>query len=127
MSDAARDRATGIAAAAGLVAAVTLASRVVGFARWLVFSGTVGGTCVGETYATANQLPNVLFEVAAGGALAAVVIPLVGRALARQDRAEADRIASAPPVRWPRLRCRICPAPSASSCRFPSTTPRRAC
>lgn len=95
MSDAARDRATGIAAAAGLVAAVTLASRVVGFARWLVFSGTVGGTCVGETYATANQLPNVLFEVAAGGALAAVVIPLVGRALARQDRAEADRIASA--------------------------------
>lgn len=84
-----------IAAAAGMIAAATLAARVVGFGRWLVFSGTVGGTCVGETYATANQLPNVLFEVAAGGALAAVVIPLVGRALARDDRESADRIASA--------------------------------
>lgn len=84
-----------VAAAAGLIAAATLAARIVGFGRWLVFSGTVGGTCVGETYATANQLPNVLFEVAAGGALAAVVIPLVGRALARGDREHADRIASA--------------------------------
>lgn len=90
-----RSRGQQVAAAAGLIAAATLATRVVGFGRWLVFSGTVGGTCVGETYATANQLPNVLFEVAAGGALAAVVIPLVGRALSAGDRPRADRVASA--------------------------------
>lgn len=79
----------------GTIALATLAARVVGFVRWLVFSGNVGGTCVGQVYATANQVPNVLFEVAAGGALAAVVVPLVAAALARGARAEADAVASA--------------------------------
>ena len=63
--------------AAGAIAAVTLASRITGFGRWLVFSKEIGGSCVGQAYATANQLPNVLYEVTAGGALAAVVVPLV--------------------------------------------------
>lgn len=83
-----------IAGAAAGIAAATLAARVVGLGRWLVFSRTVGASCVGEAYATANVLPNVLFEVAAGGALAAVVVPLVAGALSRGDRAEADRLAS---------------------------------
>ncbi|MDQ2757018.1 MAG: MATE family efflux transporter, partial [Actinomycetota bacterium] len=85
----------GIIAAAGLVAAVTLVSRAVGFARWLEFSRSVGATCVGTVYQSANSLPNVLFEVAAGGALAAVAVPLIGGALGRGRRMEADRIGSA--------------------------------
>lgn len=80
--------------AASTIAVVTLASRVVGFGRWLVFSKEVGGTCVGQAYATANQLPNVLYEVAAGGALAAVVVPLVAGAVEAGDKTMADRIAS---------------------------------
>lgn len=80
---------------AALVAAVTLAARVVGFGRWLVFSGTVNAECVGTAYATANQLPNVLYEVVAGGALAAAVVPLLAGPLARGDRAGVDRTASA--------------------------------
>lgn len=86
---------TGIAAAAGIIAVTTLLARLFGFGRWLVFSHAVGGTCIGEVYATANQLPNVLFEVAAGGALAAVAVPLVAGALARGRPDEADRAASA--------------------------------
>jgi putative peptidoglycan lipid II flippase len=74
---------------------VTLAARVFGFGRWLVFSQSVGTTCVGSVYQAANQLPNVVFEVAAGGALAAVVVPIVAGQLARHDEAEADRTASA--------------------------------
>lgn len=88
-------RRSGILAAAGVIAITTLLARVFGFGRWLVFSHSVGATCVGEAYATANQLPNVLFEVAAGGALAAVAVPLVAGALARGDRESADRTASA--------------------------------
>src|SRR5690606_37735172 len=57
----------GLAGAAALVAAVTVASRVVGFGRWLVQSFAVGANAVGEAYATANTLPNILFEVVAGG------------------------------------------------------------
>jgi putative peptidoglycan lipid II flippase len=74
---------------------VTLAARVFGFGRWLVFSQSVGTTCVGSVYQAANQLPNVVFEIAAGGALAAVVVPIIAGQLARQDEAEATRTASA--------------------------------
>jgi putative peptidoglycan lipid II flippase len=86
---------TGIAGAATLIAVITVVSRVVGFGRWLVFSNSVGATCVGQAYSTANQLPNVLFEVVAGGALAGAVIPLLAGPLARSDRRDVDRIASA--------------------------------
>ncbi|WP_161964975.1 lipid II flippase MurJ [Ornithinimicrobium cerasi] len=85
----------GLVAAAGLVAVVTLAARAVGLVRWVVFSQAVGATCVGQVYATANTVPNVLFEVAAGGALAAVAVPLVAGHLQRGDEGAADRTASA--------------------------------
>src|SRR5665811_1456704 len=91
----ARGAAPGVFAAAGLIAVVTLAARVFGFGRWLVFSQSVGTTCVGSVYQAANQLPNVIFEVAAGGALAAVVVPIIAGQLARQNTAEGARTASA--------------------------------
>jgi len=93
--------APGVFAAAGLIAVLTLVARVVGFGRWLVFSQSVGTTCVGSVYQAANQLPNVIFEVAAGGALAAVVVPIIAGQLARpnsgatQNSAEAAQTASA--------------------------------
>jgi putative peptidoglycan lipid II flippase len=87
--------APGVFAAAGLIAVVTLLARLFGFGRWLVFSQSVGTTCVGSVYQAANQLPNVVFEVAAGGALAAVVVPVIAGQLARGDQAEATRTASA--------------------------------
>ncbi|GAA5163581.1 lipid II flippase MurJ [Ornithinimicrobium tianjinense] len=85
----------GLVGAAALVAAVTLAARAVGLVRWFVFSHAVGATCVGQVYTTANTVPNVLFEVAAGGALAAVAVPLVAAHLQRGDEDAADRTASA--------------------------------
>ncbi|SDT14488.1 murein biosynthesis integral membrane protein MurJ [Microlunatus soli] len=79
------------------VGALALASRIVGFGRWLVFSKTVGDTCLGDAYNSANQLPNVLFEIAAGGILASVVVPVVSRQLAgdRANHEQASRTASA--------------------------------
>jgi putative peptidoglycan lipid II flippase len=87
--------APGVFAAVGLIAVVTLAARVFGFGRSLVFSQSVGTTCVGSVYQSANQLPNVIFEVAAGGVLAAVVVPIIAGQLARQNEDEATRTASA--------------------------------
>ena len=87
--------AGGILGGAALVAVVTVVARAVGFGRWLAFSGTVHAGCVGTAYATANQLPNVLYEVVAGGALTAAVVPLLARPLADGDRASVDRTASA--------------------------------
>lgn len=84
----------GLASAALLIAVVTVVSRVVGFGRWLVFSKTVGDTCLGDVYNTANLLPNIVFEVVAGGALAGAVVPLLVGPLGRSDRAEAGRVLS---------------------------------
>lgn len=85
----------GMAAAAGLVAGTTLLSRLVGLGRWAVFSDSVGATCLGQVYASANQVPNVLYEAAVGGALAAVAVPLVSGLLLRGREHDADRTASA--------------------------------
>jgi len=88
-----------VASAALLITAVTLASRLVGFGRWLAqgWSLTSGG--VAQPFNAANMLPNILFEVAAGGALAGAVVPLVAGPLARAafasaGTAEARAIAS---------------------------------
>ena len=85
----------GLAGSAALVAALTLAARLVGFGRVFAFSATVGAGCTGDAYAAANQLPNVLFEVVAGGALAGAVVPAVAAAMARGGAGEAGRVASA--------------------------------
>jgi putative peptidoglycan lipid II flippase len=84
-----------LASAAGVIAVITLAARIVGFGRWFAFSHSVGATCVGSVYQSVNAVPNVLFEIAAGGVLAAVAVPLVAGALARGDRGRADAVASA--------------------------------
>jgi peptidoglycan biosynthesis protein MviN/MurJ (putative lipid II flippase) len=47
----------GFASVAAGVAGLTLAARLVGFGRSLVFSKTVGDTCLGDTYNAANSLP----------------------------------------------------------------------
>jgi putative peptidoglycan lipid II flippase len=84
-----------VVGAATMIAALTVLSRVVGFGRWLGQNYAVGDTAVGDAYATANTLPNVLFEVAAGGALAGAVVPLLAGPLAAHLRGDVDRIASA--------------------------------
>lgn len=86
---------SGVAGAAGMLAVITVASRAVGFVRWFAQSATLGDSATANAYATANMLPNVLFEVAAGGALAGAVVPLLAAPLAHSMRRDVDRIASA--------------------------------
>jgi putative peptidoglycan lipid II flippase len=88
-------RARTLLAAAAGVAAVTVVSRVVGFGRVAVLSHAVGTSCVGDTYQAANAIPNVVFEVVAGGALASLVVPVLAGAAAAGDRDTASRTASA--------------------------------
>lgn len=87
--------ATGTARAAGLIGVLTLAARLVGFGRIFVFATVIGVTTLGNVYQTVNTLPNIVFEIVAGGALASVVVPLLSGAVARRDTATVDRTASA--------------------------------
>ena len=85
----------GLLGAAAGIALVTVAARVVGFGRTAVLSRTLGTSCVGDVYTAVNAVPNVVFEVVAGGALASVVVPVLAGAVATGDRATASRTASA--------------------------------
>lgn len=84
-----------LAGAAGTVAVMTLISRIFGFGRWLAQATWVGAGTVGNAYASANQIPNVIFEVVVGGALASITIPLLAQAIAGSLKDEVNRIASA--------------------------------
>lgn len=90
-----RKAAASVAGAAGSIAILTLLSRLLGFVRTLVQNGALGDTLSGEAYSTSNTVPNVLFEVAAGGALAGAVIPLISGFLAKNMREDVSRTASA--------------------------------
>lgn len=86
--------ASTIAGAAGLIAVTTLLARVVGFARILVFTESVRTGGVAGIYQSVNAIPNVMFEIAAGGILAAVAVPLIAQRLGAGERERADQTAS---------------------------------
>jgi putative peptidoglycan lipid II flippase len=82
----ARQRTRGIGRAAVLIGAITMPARVIGFGRQVVFAHTVQALCLGTAYTTANMVPNIIYDVVMGGALTAVVVPvLAGPANDRQQ------------------------------------------
>lgn len=85
----------GVGTAALLIAVITVGARLAGFGRTVVFSQTVGDTCLGTAYVTANQVPAVLFEIVIGGALTAVVVPVLATAARNGDHAQVRHTASA--------------------------------
>ncbi|WP_075015959.1 murein biosynthesis integral membrane protein MurJ [Geodermatophilus obscurus] len=87
--------AQGVAGAAALIAVLTVLARLAGFGRTLVFTNAVGTGSTGDTYIAANTVPNIVFEVVAGGALASLVVPMLAGGIATGDREQVRRTASA--------------------------------
>ena len=69
------DEGSGFLRTSARVSIVTGVARVTGFARYIVLGLAVGTTYLGNTYETANWIPNIVFELAAGGVLSAVFVP----------------------------------------------------
>ncbi len=84
-----------IAGAAALIAALTVLARLAGFGRTAVFMWTVTDNALGDIYLAANTVPNIIFELVAGGALASLVVPLLAGAVAAGDRAAVAATTSA--------------------------------
>jgi putative peptidoglycan lipid II flippase len=83
-----------------MIGVITVFARLVGFGRQVVFAHTVGSTCLGTAYTTANMVPNIIYDIVLGGALSSVVVPvLAGPALlatsAERAAEQARQIASA--------------------------------
>jgi putative peptidoglycan lipid II flippase len=92
--------AEGIARGALIVAGLTIFSRVLGLVRTLVFSQTVGAGCLGTAYVTANQVPDLLYQLILGGALTSAMIPVLARSAERAahdpaEKAQVSQISSA--------------------------------
>ena len=98
--DLAQRPATGIARGAALIAGLTALSRLLGLVRTLVFSQTVGASCLGTVYVTANQVPNLVYELALGGVLAGAMVPVFAHSAERaasvpEEKARVGQISSA--------------------------------
>ena len=64
-------------AAVGLVAAGNVLSRLLGFVREPVIAAIFGATAQADAFEIASRVPNTLLEVAIGGAVSAVLVPLL--------------------------------------------------
>jgi putative peptidoglycan lipid II flippase len=87
--------AGGVVSAAALIGVVTLFSRLFGFLRQVVFTNAVDVSCLNTAYTTANALPRIVFEIVAGGALVASVVPVLAGSVARGDNERVRQTASA--------------------------------
>ena len=90
----------GVARGAAVVASLTILSRILGLVRTLVFSQAVGASCLGTTYVTANQVPDLLYQLILGGALTSAMVPVLARSAERgardpQEKARVGDITSA--------------------------------
>ena len=90
----ARPRGGGIGRAAVLIGAITMLARVIGFGRQVVFAHTVQASCLGTAYTTANMVPNIVYDIVAGGALTAVVVPVLAGPV-RSDPEQVRRTSAA--------------------------------
>jgi putative peptidoglycan lipid II flippase len=59
--------------------------------RTLVFSQTVGASCLGTAYVTANQVPDLLYQLILGGALGSAMIPVLARSAERASHDPAEK------------------------------------
>jgi putative peptidoglycan lipid II flippase len=79
----------------GAMAAATMASRVLGMVREMVYAAFMGNTWVASAFTLAFQVPNLFRRLLGEGALTAAFIPLFKQKEAREGEAEMWRTANA--------------------------------
>ena len=84
-----------IAQAAGVVMAAFVLANLVGLARQIIINRAFGTSAELDSYFAAFRVPDLLFNVIAGGALGSAFIPVFSGKLASEDRSGAWRLSSA--------------------------------
>jgi putative peptidoglycan lipid II flippase len=76
----------GVGRASAILASGTLVSRLLGFLKVIVFANIIGQIGnVPDAFTVANQLPNTVYTIVAGGVLTAVLVPQIVRAALHDD------------------------------------------
>jgi putative peptidoglycan lipid II flippase len=84
-----------VLAQASLVLTVAaLASRILGWLRLLVIGSQFGASADLDAYFAAFRIPDLIFQLVVAGALSAALIPVFSSYRAREEEAEAWRLAS---------------------------------
>ncbi|MEU1617391.1 murein biosynthesis integral membrane protein MurJ [Streptomyces sp. NPDC005722] len=78
-------RAGSILKSSALMAAGTLVSRVTGFLRTLVMAAAIGVGTLNDGYQVANTLPTMIYILVGGGAINAVFVPQLVRAMKNDE------------------------------------------
>ncbi|MFJ7157430.1 murein biosynthesis integral membrane protein MurJ [Streptomyces sp. NPDC101118] len=78
-------RAASLLKSSALMAAGTIVSRITGFLRTLVMATAIGVGTFNDTYQIANTLPTMIYILVGGGALNAVFIPQLVRAMKNDE------------------------------------------
>src|SRR6266853_738779 len=81
--------------AVGVIAAATLASRILGYIRDIVLARAFGASPVTDAFFVAFRIPNLLRRLLAEGALSTAIIPVFTEYLAGGGRAEFTRMVRA--------------------------------
>ncbi|MSP11942.1 MAG: murein biosynthesis integral membrane protein MurJ [Chloroflexi bacterium] len=89
------DRNTRLARAVSIVMVAFVASRALGVLRDVIVARQFGTTPEYGAYLAAFRVPDLLFQLIAGGALASAFVPAFSSYLARENKQEAWRMASA--------------------------------
>lgn len=85
MSDATTGDERSLARSSAVMAAGTVTSRLLGFARASMLAATLGIALAADTFQVANTLPNQFYLLLAGGVLNAVLVPQITKAASHDD------------------------------------------
>ena len=80
----------GLGRASLILASGTIVSRILGFVKVVVLAAAIGqvASVSADSFAIANQLPNNIYALVAGGVLSAVLVPQIVRAGLHDDGGE---------------------------------------
>jgi len=84
-----------MARSAVVIGIAFMVSRILGLLREIILANRFGTSSDYDAYVSAFRIPDLLFLVVMSGAFGAAFIPVFGGFLARNEKDEADRLASA--------------------------------
>ena len=70
------DQARQVARSTAMMSGLTLVSRATGFIRTWAMAFALGNTVIAASYSLANNLPNMIYELVAGGVLSTAFLPI---------------------------------------------------
>ena len=93
--DSAPSAASSMARSAVIIGIAFMASRLLGLLREIILANRFGTTSDYDAYVSAFRIPDLLFLVIMSGSFGAAFIPVFGGLLAKGQKDQADRLASA--------------------------------